>query len=208
MLGRLADTLLELEQKSEALIYSVEFRDMASMLLAQDPEQPNYNRDLALALRRTGYIRMELGQHSESRSDLTRSLELMERSRELDPASIRRTADIGWSCWHLGEFHFIHGDRDTGSELLARSTREVVVACSQAPRVEDYRRFVRQIVPRVHQMLREVDRLEQADSVRRNALLGLQVTVESNPSNIALLEVWEIIEGLPSEKTGFELNPE
>ena len=208
MLGRFADTMLELDQMNEALIYSIEFRDMAAMLHSKNPMQPSYNRDLALSLRRTGYIRMQLGQLTESRSDLKRSLELMERSRELDPESIRRTADIGWSCWHLGEFHFVHGDQTRAVDLLSRSTREVVLTCANAPRVEDYRRFVRQIVPAVHQMFREVNRISEAEAVRKNALRGLQITVESNPDNMALLEVWEILKALPSEKTGFELNPE
>ena len=208
MLGRLADTMLQTDQMNEALIYSIEFRDMASMLQSKDPDQPNYNRDLALALRRTGYIRMELKQFNESQSDLTLSLELMERSRELDPSSIRRTADIGWSCWHLGEFHFFHGDQEKGVEFLSRSTREVVLTCSQAPRVEDYRRFVTQLVPAVHQILRDARRSAEAESVRRGALLGLQVTVESDPNNIALSEVWTTLQGLPSENSEFELNPE
>ena len=39
-------------------------------------------------------------------------------------------------------------------------------------------------------------------------IIGCGMMGQEHLSNIALLEVWEIIEGLPSEKTGFELNPE
>ena len=83
-----------------------------------------------------------------------------------------------------------------------------MLTCSQAPRVEDYRRFVRQLVPKVHQILRDANLTTEAESVRRGALLGLQVTVESDPNNIALSEVWTTLEDLPGENAGFELNPE
>lgn len=189
----IADSYLQKGQLARALVLSTEFRDLASMLHEQDPENTVFTRDLAMSLRRIGYIRLEQAQHIESEAAYRQSLELMDSVALREPNDARKLRDVGWACWFLGEYLLNHGDREEGALLLIRSADRIVFTCTLDPNAANFRTDVANAVPAICTVLHTAGMTERAVAVHRDTLLLLQPVMEAHPENLAISELVQLI---------------
>ena len=198
-LERFADTLLASEiegNNAEALLLLTEYRDLALKLTFDYPEVAKYRRDVGMALRRMGYVRMELSQLGEAEEALRSSLSYFETNQTQEPENIRHGRDIAWGCWYLSRALVIRDKATEAIVFFVRSAREIVEVCVLDPNAADYRNDVRDLLPAICAELAGVAAADKAREVRQSALIRLQPVQERNPDNSALQEVIAVVRAI------------
>jgi len=87
---------------------------------------------------------------------------------------------------------------DEVAALYVEVADGMVAVCIAEPGEPDYRGDVAEVLPHMHEVLVSMGRTEEADGMRRSALLALQPMVEAEPENLALAEVLERIRSIGS----------
>jgi serine/threonine protein kinase len=190
----------DVDAMADALPLFIEFRDLASRLTARYPDDIRYQRDLGLALRKTGWAHSRLGDLDDAERVLRDSVEQFERNAVSDPENIRHRRDIGWGCWYLAEVLVSRRKYREGGDQLARCASFLVLACSLQPSSADYRSDVADVLPVVHQWLIDLEFEDLANTVLDDSLLTLQPVAEAEPENIALERLMGLLRALGQSK--------
>ncbi|MCH2146068.1 MAG: serine/threonine-protein kinase [Phycisphaerales bacterium] len=170
-------------------------------LLEEDPSNADFQRGLAMSLRRVGFSLGETGDRPRARESLERSVMLMRSVSERRPDDLRRRWDVGWSLFFLGQFLLESEDeaeRVQGADHFVESSSRIVAVCVAEPDVPTYRQDVASLVPAIHASLEAAGYQRRAKDQLRSALLALQPVVESQPENIALQDLYRTLLDLGS----------
>ena len=186
ILMKTGDLLLDNGDLGKAMIYYDEALERNRELLAEDPENWNLNRDIALLERRFAWILEERGELDQSNDLWSTSLERMRANLASDENSVRHRWDVAWSCYHYGSYLDAHTDDDRGPDLLVESLGGMTSVCLSAPEEEQYRNDLGRVAEAVYEILMESGHERRANDALEESLLLIQPVAESMPENLAL----------------------
>ena len=184
------DVLKKLDRHDEALDELDALIELRRIRAAESPKQLHLQRDYANVLIRKGKVRLEMNQLEQSISVYETARDIFISLVEKDSTNGIAPRGLAWGYYFLGEAYIADTQHDTGLDNLELGLIIIQDRCIANPSNARARNDVPLYLESYVWKCGQIDESHRSRDMCYGVLLALQPTVESNPDNYALADIY------------------